>query len=78
MLTNSAFGINQSYFKAQFNYYLNSKNALEFGLSTLYYQLHPGTYEPLGKNSLVAARYSESGTVPGKCGLSQRQIQADQ
>lgn len=48
-----AFGINQSYFKAQFNYYLNSKNALEFGLSSLYYQLHPGTYEPLGKNSLV-------------------------
>jgi hypothetical protein len=50
-----SFGIHQSYFKAQFNYYLNSKNALEFGLSTLYYQLHPGTYIPLGKSSLVAA-----------------------
>src|SRR5450631_90444 len=50
-----SFGIHQSYFKAQFNYYLNSKNALEFGLSTLYYQLHPGTYTPLGKSSLVAA-----------------------
>jgi TonB dependent receptor/CarboxypepD_reg-like domain/TonB-dependent Receptor Plug Domain len=50
-----SFGIHQSYFKAQFNYYLNSKNALEFGLSTLYYQLHPGTYVPLGKSSLVAA-----------------------
>ncbi len=50
-----SFGINQSYFKAQFNYYLNSKNVLEFGLNTLYYKLHPGTYVPLGKSSLVAA-----------------------
>jgi hypothetical protein len=49
------FGINQSYFKAQFNYYLNSRNALEFGFNTLYYKLHPGTYTPLGKSSLVAA-----------------------
>jgi hypothetical protein len=49
------FGINQSYFKAQFNYYLNPKNALEFGLTTLYYRLHPGTYVPVGKSSLVAA-----------------------
>ena len=50
-----SFGIHQSYFKAQFSYYLNSKNALEFGLSSLYYKLHPGTYVPLGKGSLVEA-----------------------
>ena len=50
-----SFGINQSYFKAQFNYYLSSKHSLEFGFNTLYYQLHPGTYEPVGKSSLVLA-----------------------
>ena len=50
-----SFGINQSYFKAQFSYYLSPKHALEFGLSSLYYRLQPGTYEPIGKSSLVAA-----------------------
>jgi hypothetical protein len=50
-----SFGINQSYFKAQFNYYLNPKHALEFGLSSLYYRLQPGTFEPVGKSSLVTA-----------------------
>jgi len=47
------FGINTSYFKAQFNYYLSPKHAIEFGLNTLYYQLRPGTYEPVGKTSLT-------------------------
>ncbi len=47
------FGINQSYFKAQFNYYLSPKHSLEFGLNSLYYNLHPGTFEPIGKSSLI-------------------------
>ena len=65
------FGINQSYFKAQFNYYLSPKHSLEFGLNSLYYKLHPGTYEPIGKSSLDHTRYGESGTGPGKCSVSE-------
>src|SRR5450432_7221 len=48
-----AFDINQSYFKAQFNYFLNSKHALEFGFNTLYYKLDPGTFVPYSKTSLI-------------------------
>jgi hypothetical protein len=47
------FGVNQSYFKAQFNYFLSAKHSLEFGLNSLYYTLHPGTYEPVGGQSLT-------------------------
>jgi TonB dependent receptor/CarboxypepD_reg-like domain/TonB-dependent Receptor Plug Domain len=48
-----SFGVNQSYFKAQFYYFLSAKHSLEFGLNSLYYGLHPGTYEPVGKESLT-------------------------
>ncbi len=48
-----AFDINQSYFKAQFNYFLNSKHAMEFGFNTLYYKLDPGTFMPFAKTSLI-------------------------
>jgi len=48
------FDINQYYFKTHFNYYLSPKHTLEFGVSSIYYKLHPGTYKPLGKESLVA------------------------
>src|SRR5450432_1716692 len=48
-----AFDINQSYFKAQFNYFLNSKHGLEFGFNTLYYKLDPGTFVPYSKTSLI-------------------------
>ena len=41
------FGINTSYFKAQFNYYLSPKHAIEFGLNTLYYKLSPALMNPL-------------------------------
>ena len=48
-----AFDINQSYLKAQFNYFLSANHSLEFGLSSLYYKLDPGNYGPVGKLSLV-------------------------
>lgn len=48
-----SFTINQSYIKAHFNYYLSAKHTLEFGLNSIYYQMHPGTYKPGGKESLV-------------------------
>ena len=47
------FDIQQSYFKAIFNYNYSNKHSFEYGLSTLYYTLHPGTYLPLGNKSLV-------------------------
>jgi hypothetical protein len=48
-----AFDINQSYFKAQFNFFLNSKHIFEFGFNTLYYKLDPGTFVPFAKTSLI-------------------------
>ncbi|QEM06249.1 TonB-dependent receptor plug domain-containing protein [Mucilaginibacter rubeus] len=48
------FDINQSNFKTDFTYYLNRKNTVDFGLSSIYYKLHPGNFQPLGAQSLVA------------------------
>lgn len=48
-----AFDINQSYLRAQFNYFLSPKHSLEFGFNSLYYKLDPGTYTPFGASSLV-------------------------
>jgi len=50
-----AFDINQLYFKAHFNYFLSASHTLEFGVNTLRYRLHPGSYLPLGKESQVIA-----------------------
>jgi hypothetical protein len=36
------FDINQTYFKAHFNYYLSSKHTVDFGLNSIYYKLNPG------------------------------------
>ena len=47
------FNINQFYGKADFNYFINSKHALSFGLNSILYKLHPGNYNPLDKLSLV-------------------------
>ena len=47
------FNINQTNFKTDFTYYLNPKNTLDFGLSSIYYKLHPGSFEPDGSKSLI-------------------------
>ncbi len=47
------FKINQSNVKLHFNYFLNSKHTLDFGLSSIYYTLHPGSFQPRGDKSLV-------------------------
>jgi hypothetical protein len=47
------FNINQENFKAHFNYFANSKHTIEFGINNILYKLDPGTYKPLGKQSLV-------------------------
>jgi hypothetical protein len=48
-----SFDINQTYFKTHFNYYLNPKHTVDFGLNSIYYTLHPGSYQPVGDKSLV-------------------------
>jgi hypothetical protein len=47
------FDINQTNFKADFTYYVNRKNTVNFGLSSIYYKLHPGDYQPNNVKSLV-------------------------
>jgi hypothetical protein len=44
--------INQYNGKLDFTYYINPKNTLNFGFGSIYYQLHPGTFEPDGTKSL--------------------------
>ena len=51
-----AFDINQLNFKTDFVYYLNPKHTLDFGASSLRYKLHPGDYQPQGKESLVVTQ----------------------
>ena len=48
-----SFTINQSYFKAHFNYNINSKHSIDYGVNSIYYTLHPGNYIPLGEKSLI-------------------------
>jgi hypothetical protein len=47
------FAVKQTNFKTDFTYYLNPKNTLDFGLSSIYYNLNPGDNEPNGTKSLV-------------------------
>jgi hypothetical protein len=47
------FDINQSNVRLHFNYFVNSKHTLDFGLSSIYYTLHPGSFQPRGAKSLV-------------------------
>lgn len=47
------FNIHQNYFKAHFNYYLNNRHNIDFGLNSIYYKLNPGYFIPNDKRSLV-------------------------
>ncbi len=49
------FNIRQSNLKLHFNYFLNSKHTLDFGLASTYYQLKPGAFTPRGEESLVVS-----------------------
>jgi len=50
---NLDFNINQSNFKTDFTYYLNNNHTINFGLSSIYYKLNPGNFNPKGDESLV-------------------------
>jgi len=47
------FDINQSYLRADFNYAANPKHFINFGLNSVHYRLHPGSFTPEGSRSLV-------------------------
>jgi hypothetical protein len=54
------FDIRQLHAKADFVYYQSQKHAFDFGVSALHYKLQPGSFEPKGKNSLVASDIVEA------------------
>ncbi len=47
------YGIAQTQAKADFNYFMNVRHTLDFGVSILHYQLQPGSYQPNSSASLV-------------------------
>jgi len=47
------FDVNQSHLRTLFTYYLNNKNTVEFGLNSIFYKLHPGSYLPDSKESVI-------------------------
>ncbi len=48
------YDINQTNFKADFTYTANNKHSFNFGVNAIYYKLHPGSFLPMGSQSLVA------------------------
>ena len=48
-----SYKINQYKANADFSYFLNNKHKLAFGLSSLYYNIHSGSFNPSGKESLI-------------------------
>ena len=47
------FDISQLNMKANFDYYINTQHALNFGISAIRYTLHPGYVDPYSKESAV-------------------------
>ncbi len=47
------YDINQTNFKTDFTYRINNKQLLNFGLGSIYYKLHPGSFLPKGNQSIV-------------------------
>jgi len=47
------FAINQYKANLDFSYFLNNKHTVAFGASSLMFDVHSGSYDPIGKNSLV-------------------------
>lgn len=47
------YDISQFQGKADFSYFLNSKQTINFGVSSIKYKLNPGNFQPLGEESLI-------------------------
>ena len=50
-----SFNITQYVFHGDFTYNINSIHTLDFGVSSIYYKLNPGSQDPQGSKSLVVA-----------------------
>ncbi len=50
-----AYTINQYKANLDFSYFLNNQHKLSFGISSLMYNVHAGSFSPAGKESLVVA-----------------------
>jgi hypothetical protein len=48
-----SFNVNQKYLRAHFNYYLNNKHTVDFGVNGVYYNIKPGSLRPYNESSLV-------------------------
>lgn len=48
-----SYALQQSNVKADFNYFLNTRHTLNFGASTIFYKLSPGSLNPSGNESLI-------------------------
>ncbi len=48
-----SFNVNQYYLNADYNYYYSNRHTFNFGINSLFYKLHPGSYQPVGDKSLV-------------------------
>jgi len=70
---NLGFDINQTHFRADFSYTPNNRHSVTYGLSTIYYRLHPGSYSPVGDESKVV-----NTALPGEQGLESALYLGDQ
>ena len=68
-----AFKIDQANFRADFNYAPNNTHNFDFGLTSVKYKLHPGTFLPVGAESLV-----EPNIVPAEQALESALYAGDQ
>jgi hypothetical protein len=55
-----AFKIQQTNFKAHFNYFYNNKHSFDFGINSILYKLNPGNFDPNGSQSLVKPDHLQS------------------
>src|SRR5690606_33585562 len=47
------FDVRQTNVKADFNFFPNDKHSIDFGVSSIHYQLQPGSFLPNSETSLV-------------------------
>jgi hypothetical protein len=58
------FDIDQVYGRADFDYAINPKHDVDFGITAVHYKLQPGTLEPGGSQSLVIKNTGRAGAGP--------------
>jgi hypothetical protein len=48
-----SYDVNQAHARAEFNYTPSNRHAYNFGVHTIYYKIHPGSFQPASGSSLV-------------------------